>query len=213
MDPAGARVQNPPMRKRTVGLCLALLGGGLAQVASAGTKLVRTSREPSAGPLNFSKVLVLVVAPHASQMQFGEAVLVQMMKRTRGVSAHAVMSEADAQDEQKMRAFMAREGFDGAVTMRFVGSGQEVTEEAGIYVTAYPVFWDHYSTAWTMVFDPGYVRTERWIQMETLVYSMKDGKLVWSGLTQTKNPKDAKDLVESVARAAAKDLKKQGLIQ
>jgi hypothetical protein len=50
------------------------------------------------------------------------------------------------------------------------------------------------------------------MHMETQVYSMRDDKLIWSGVTQTKNPKSAQQLVEDVARAVAADLRKQHLI-
>jgi hypothetical protein len=158
-------------------------------------------------------VLVLVIAPHESQMQFGEAVLTHLMKRTQAVSAHAVMTGKDTQDEQKMRAYMAQEAFDGAVTMRLLASGQETTSQAGVYVPSYTGFWSYYSYAWPLVTDIGYVHTERLYHMETQVYSMKDDKLVWGGITKTTNPKNARALVEEVAKTVGGALRKQKLIE
>jgi hypothetical protein len=192
---------------------VAALVCGLAASAGAGTSLVKSWREPSAGPLKFAKVLVLVIAPHESQMQFGEAVLVGLMKRTQGVSAHAVMPKDEARDEQKMRALMAQESFDGAVTMRLLASGQETAEYAGIYAPAHTGFWSYYSYAWPLVYDVGYVQTERVFHMETQVHSMKDDKVVWAGISKSTNPKNARQLVEDVARTVAKDLKKQRLVE
>lgn len=202
-----------PMNQRKAVTLLAAVACGLAANASAGTKLVSSFREPTTGPLKFGKVLVLVIAPHESQMQFGEAVLIGLMKRTQGVSAHAVMPKDDASDEQKMRAFMAKEAFDGAVTMRLMAAGQQTTAQAGIYMPAPTGFWSYYSYAWPLVTDIGYVHTERLFHMETQVYSMKDDKLVWGGITKTTDPKDARQLVEQVAQAVAKDLRKQRLIE
>jgi hypothetical protein len=201
------------MRHARVVTLVTALACGLAANAGAGTSLVKSWREPSAAPLKFAKVLVLVIAPHESQMQFGEAVLVGLMKRTQGVSAHAVMPKDDARDEQKMRAFMAQESFDGAVTMRLLAAGQETTAHAGIYVPAHTGFWNYYSYAWPLVTDIGYVHTERLFHMETQVYSMKDDKIVWAGISKTTDPKNARQLVEDVARTVAKDLKKQRLVE
>jgi hypothetical protein len=189
------------------------LACGFAASASAGTKLVSTWREPSAGPLKFGKVLVLVFAPHESQMQFAEGLLVGMMKRTRGVAAHSMMPKDDVKDEQKMRAFMAKEAFDGAVTLRVLEPGQVSTAQAGAYAPAYMNYWSYYSYAWPLVTDIGYVHTERVYPMEVQFYSMKDDKVVWSAITKTTNPKDARQLVEDVARTVAKDLKKQRLVE
>jgi hypothetical protein len=195
---------------RTVSMA-AVLACGLAANASAGTKMVKTWSEPDLGPLRFQKVLVLVIAPHDSQMQFGEAVLVSLMKRTQGISAHAVLPKDDAKDEQKMRAYVAKEAFDGAVTLRLMASSQATTATSGI-VPLYTGFWNYYGYAWPMVSDIGYVHTERLFYMETLVYSLKDDKVVWSGISKTTDPKNARQLVEDVAAAVGKDLKKRKLI-
>jgi hypothetical protein len=192
-----------------------VLACGLATSASAGTKMLNSSRVPSAGPLNFGKVLVLVIAPHESQMQFGEGLLVGMMKKTRGVSAHSLLPKDDARDEQKMRALMAKEGFDGAVTLKLLNAGQETStiSQGGVYASTHTGFWSYYSYAWPLVNDIGYVHTQRVYHMEAQVYSMKDDKLVWYGITKTTNPKDARQLVEDVAKEVAKDLRKQRLIE
>jgi hypothetical protein len=201
------------MRRRPSRLFLAAVGTALATDAAAGTKLVSSWRDPSAGLLRFEKVLVLCVAPYESQSQFAEAELVRLMKRTRGVAAHTVMSPGEAKDGEKMRAVMAREGFDGALTMRFVDTAQQITERAGGYVPAHTGFWDNYSGGFAVIYDPGYVKMDRAMQMETQVYSMKDGKLVWSGLSQTMNPKSAQQLVDDVARTVAGALRKARLIE
>jgi hypothetical protein len=201
------------MRHRSTVTLLALLGCAFAAPALAGTKIVKSWREPSAGPLKFSRVLVLVMAPHESQMLFGEAELVSLMKRTRGVAAHSVMPKDDAQDEQKMRAFMQKEGFDGAVTLRYIAAGAQTTEQPGLYVPSYTGFWSYYSYAWPLVYDMGYVKMDRVITMEAQIFAMKDDKLLWSGLTQSKNPKSAKTMVHEVVQAVGADLKKQGLVE
>jgi hypothetical protein len=63
-----------------------------------------------------------------------------------------------------------------------------------------------------MVYDPGYLRTDTIVQVETKVYALMDDKLIWAGLSETFNPRDAQARVRGVAQAVANDLKKQGLI-
>ena len=192
---------------------LAVLAGGMAPAASAGTKLVTSWQEPSVTRLGFKKVLVVVFAPHESQRRFGEAELVKLIKKTQAVAAYSVMTEEDVKDESRMRAIMAREGFDGAITMRFVGAGETMTYQGGLYAPSYNGFWGYYSYAWPMVYDVGYMHIERSMNMETQVYSLTDDKVVWSSLSATKNPKTAHQLVEEVAGAVAKDLRKRKLIE
>lgn len=192
-------------------LSVAVLAATLAAPASAGTKLISSWKEPSTGALNFQKVLVICLTPHESQRQFAETELVRLMKRTRGVASYMVMQPSDMQSKETALAFMAREAFDGAVVMRFIGAGQEVTDP-GVYIPTYTGFWDYYSVAAPMMLDPGYVRMDRLLQMETQVFATKNDKLVWSGLSETKNPDSAKELVADVAKAVAGDLRKHRLV-
>ena len=201
------------MKRSASLLFLAISAAGLAPSASAGTKLLTSWQAPSVTRLDFKKVLVVVFAPHESQRRFGEAELVKLIKKTRAVAAYTVMNEDDVKDESRMRAIMAREGFDGAITMRFVGAGETMTYQGGLYAPSYTGFWGYYSYAWPMVYDVGYMHIERSMNMETQVYSLTDDKVVWSALSATKNPKTAQQLVEEVARAVASNLRKRKLIE
>jgi hypothetical protein len=193
--------------------CLAVLCCALAPGASAGTKLISSWHEPSLTRLDFKKVLVVCFAPHESQRRFGEAELVKLMKKTHGVAAYTVMTEDDIKDEARMRAIMAREGFDGAITMRFVGAGDTMTYQAGLYAPAHSGFWSYYSMAWPLVYDVGYMHIDHKMNMETHVYSLADDKVVWIAITETKNPKTAQKLVNEVAEAVVSNMRKRKLIE
>lgn len=201
------------MKRKMAMLSPVVLALGMAPGASAGTKLVTSWQEPSVTRLDFKKVLVVVFAPHESQRRFGEAELVKLMKKTHGVPAYTVMNEEDIKDEPRMRAIMAREDFDGAITMRFLGASETLTYQAGLYVPSHSGFWSYYSVAWPLVYDVGYMHMDRSVNMEIQVYSLADDKVVWSGLSETKNPKTAQALVNDVARAVADNFRKRKLIE
>jgi hypothetical protein len=103
-------------------------------------------------------------------------------------------------------------GFDGVVTTRLIQSEKQITQVPVAFATLYPRFWSYYGYAWPMVYNPGYWRTDTIVQVETKVYALTDDKLIWAGLSETFNPRDAQALVRSVAQAVANDFKKQGLI-
>jgi hypothetical protein len=199
------------MRLRSTTLAAtALFGTVLVGGASAGTKIVSSWREPSAGPLQFKKVLVLCFAAYDSQRLFGEVELIRLMKRTQGVAAHTIMTVDEVKDEKKMRDVIAKDGFDGVVTFRVVGNSQQVSTEGG-YLPGSSTFWYYYG-AWPMGMTQNYVRTDRQFQVEVQVFSIKDDKLIWSGLTESSNPKDAKEIVNGVAKAVGKEMRKQKLL-
>jgi hypothetical protein len=58
----------------------------------------------------------------------------------------------------------------------------------------------------------GEIRTDTIVVVETLIYSLKQNKLVWGGQSRTTNPKNVDQLVKKLAAAAATELEKQGLI-
>jgi len=197
-------------RRATV-LILAVL---LSACAPKGTSLVTSWKAPNTAPQQFQKVLVLFFAPHESQRQFGESELVRLMTRTRGVASYTLLAPEDLKSVDKVKAVMAREGFDGALAMRFVETTHEFTRDsAGAYAPSYAAFWDYYDVAWPLINDPGYVRMDRAMQMETRVFQMTDGKLLWSGLSKTMNPDSARAFLADVARTVAADLRTQGVLQ
>jgi hypothetical protein len=51
------------------------------------------------------------------------------------------------------------------------------------------------------------------VSVETLVYSLKQNKLVWSGKSKTTNPPELIKFVKKLAADAAKELEKQGLLK
>ena len=56
--------------------------------------------------------------------------------------------------------------------------------------TYYTSLWGYYGYGWGAVYDPGYVRDQRIISLETLIFSVPKNTLVWAGLSETENPKD-----------------------
>jgi hypothetical protein len=50
------------------------------------------------------------------------------------------------------------------------------------------------------------------VSVETLVYSLRQNKLVWGGQSTTTNPADVERLVADTAGKVAKELERQGLL-
>jgi hypothetical protein len=72
--------------------------------------------------------------------------------------------------------------------------------------------WGFYSASWPMAYDAGYVRQDELVDVETCIYSVKEGKLLWAGTTESTNPGDVRRTVEEIADAVAEELRREGLI-
>jgi hypothetical protein len=63
-----------------------------------------------------------------------------------------------------------------------------------------------------MAYDPGYLRTDRVVLVETLVYSLAQDKLLWAGKSKTTNPENLQKFISELADAAAKEMRKAGFV-
>jgi len=191
-------------------LALAALPSG----ACATTRLVDTWKDPSTTSLRFRKVMVVVVARDTATRRAGEDTLVALIRKrgVEAVPAWTSVPDAVLRDAEKAKDYVARSGADGVVTMRAVGTDEQHRWVRGAYPQPYYSFWGYYRYAWPAVYDPGYLQTDRYVQIETNVYSLTDDKLVWAGVSETMNPQSVTELVDEVARTVGAEMKKQGLI-
>ena len=96
--------------------------------------------------------------------------------------------------------------------MRLVYNEKETRYVPGSYPTPYYSFYGYYGWAQPIAYSSGYYQTDRLVGIETNIYDTSDGKLVWSGLTQTSNPSDVRKLVADTAKKVRQEMKKYGFI-
>jgi hypothetical protein len=83
---------------------------------------------------------------------------------------------------------------------------------------AYRSYWGGYyaygsDRLWAVpVADGAGVPTDTIVTIETLIYSLRQNKLVWAGRSKTTNPQDVAALVKKLSAEAAKELQRQGLL-
>jgi hypothetical protein len=186
--------------------------------ACATTSFTSSWRAPDAQPVVLAgkKVAALVMSANESTRRAGEDVLAREItaRGAQGVPAHTLVT--DPRDEERAKQELATAGVDGVVSMRVVGNEQQVTYTPGVW-TAQPYynrFWGgYYGYGWGAVYDPGYLRTDTIIMIETLVFSNVQDKLLWAGVSRTTNPSRLDSLISEVAGGVARELQKAGLLQ
>jgi hypothetical protein len=182
-------------------------------VACASTEIVESWRDRTAGPIGFKKVVVFFFGKDQAMRRKAEDELVRQIKGTQSVTSYSLIPEAEFKDLDKVWDRLKERAFDGAVIMRLLGVEKEVTQVPGSYPGYYYSFRGYYRYTWPVVYDPGYLRTDRIARVETNLYSLAEDKLIWAGVSETFNPKNAVSLVGDVARSVAKDLKAKGLLK
>ncbi len=205
---------------RTTKAGLVVLAAASA-LGCASTSFQSTWKAPEAGPLNFKgkKVAALVISKEEGVRYGAEDALAREItaRGAIGVPAYGAIPKELTQDKEKAKEFLAKAGVVGVVAMRVVGKDQEISSSPATYYASpyYSTFWGggYYGYGWSGIYDPGYVRTDTIVSVETLVYSLEQDKLVWAGRSETTNPSKVGPFIQELTAKAASEMKKQGLIQ
>jgi hypothetical protein len=188
--------------------------------ACATTGFVSTWKAPDATPLQLSgsKVAAVVMIRNEAARRAAEDALAREItaRGAQGVAMYTIQPEARPDNEQAVRAAVEGAGVAGAVVMRPVGKEKEVVATPVAYGgPMYGGYWGgYYGYGWGSPYPYGgtEIRTDTIVSIETLVYSLRQNKLVWAGQSRTTNPTGVDQLVKETSAAVALELQKQGLI-
>jgi hypothetical protein len=177
--------------------------------ACASTKLTSTWRDPAIGPLQFRKVVGIALTADATLRRLAEDEFVRAVGATQGVAGYTLIPDDELRDRERARARLEAAGVDGAVVFRLASVEQR---ERWVPPTTYGTMWGYWGQVGPMVYEPGYLATDQYVQVETAAYSVSDARLVWAGRSQTINPSSAEDLIDDVVRVSVEALRAEQLI-
>lgn len=181
---------------------------------SPSTKLVNTWLDPSLTPETvqpFKNVLVIARIKDETSNRVAEDKIVANLKVPASPS-YAFLLPSDtntvAVDEKLKKA-----GFDGLIAMRLTDVNQTLNYQQGSggyyggYYGGRPGgYYGYYGT-------PGYYTEDRTFYVETSIFSLETGKLMWSGTTASLNPTQLDQTLDEIIYAIKTELTKKGLIK
>jgi hypothetical protein len=125
----------------------------------------------------------------------------------RGIQAtpgYSILGDVRMSDLNAVKGKLKSMGYDGVVVMRIVDREQELE----YMPSTFDMYWGY---AYPGFYGNGYAYTAEIYRIETSVYSLKTGQLVYSGLTRTWDPDSAAELIDSTSKVIAGELTKRGL--
>lgn len=186
--------------------------GALLLLAGCATSTLTTKfRDPNVGELAFDKIAAVAITTNGPQRRLAEA----EMARQIGPDAlplSQVLPEDLGQDHAALRETLAREGFDGAVTMRLLDIQTALAMQRDPVPTQYMQMWDYYTWTWAAVTEPQYLTAEVFVEVEVNIYDVKSGKLLWSGVNRSERPQLVETLIKDVAPNVRRTLQREGLL-
>lgn len=170
-------------------------------------------KEVSISQLN--KVLVVALFNNETNSHGAEDQMAAYLEGKGVVSYNYLGKGIDKKNEDAIRDKIKADGFDGAVTMRLVDVDREK-----MYVPAnsYPfspynrTFSGFYYRNWPNYLDGGYYANTKTYTVETNVYSLKEDKIIWTGVTKTTNPAGVNKMTQEIAKVLYKKMLKEGFI-
>ncbi len=188
----------------------------LVLTACATTTFTSTWKAPDAGPIGpmtGQKVVAFVVVKNDTMRRAAEDALAAELTKRGAVGIAGYTIVADVSNEAKAKALLLRSGAAGVVSMRPVGREQEVVTSPSAYGSHYGPYWGgYYGHGWSGAYSTQEVHINTIVSVETLVYSLKQNKLLWAGQSRTTNPEKVDSFVREIAGEVAKEMKKAGLL-
>jgi hypothetical protein len=174
-------------------------------------KMTNTWKDPQfEGPIKFQKTVTLCIHPDPTIRRIVEDEMVKQIGADRAVAGYAVLSEDDRKDVNKVKAKLQAAGIDGAVTLKLAGARSETGYDQAIGGEA--PFYDYYDRSGAFMSSQESAYSDTIIAVQTHIYSVTEGKLLWSGTTELTNPTDARQIVASLAKTVTAELKKEKLL-
>lgn len=185
---------------------------------AAKTKFQSVWKSPDAASVSLAgqKVAALVIDKDDSLRVAGEEALVRELnaRGMQGVASYRMVPKEELQSADKARVWFEKAGVQGVVAFRVVNDQRRKTYVPSTWTNPYYTsLWGYYGYGWGAVYDPGYVRDERIVSLETLIFSVPKNTLLWAGVSETENPKEPAKVIEEVVREAVSEMRKQGLVK
>ena len=176
-------------------------------------------RNPAYAGTGFQKLFVIGVGENDGVRRLFEDTFANALA-SEGAAAQASyghLPQSTQLTEEQVRSAIEGGGFDGVVVARLLNVDQEQQYVPGSTYsvpTAYYGYgyYGYYGASYAVVNEPGYFKTNTTFRIETNLYSVATGDLVWSGQSDTLNPESLTEVIDSMTATVANKLKTEKLI-
>ena len=198
--------------------CTALLMLSLAG-CTASTKLVNSWKEPDTAPLSLKQgdlVIAMVMSKEETTRRTGEDLLGEELRQRglRPIPSFTLIPTDQVDDKEKAAAAIQDSGAVALVAMRPIAVNKQQTFVPPSYTGPGPYggWGPYYGYGWGAAYSPGYVVTDTIVRVETLVFDLKQNKLVWAGQSETTNPDNLGQFMRDLVKEVGADMRRKGLI-
>jgi hypothetical protein len=164
-----------------------------------------------------SKVLVVALFNNETSRRKAEDQMVQYLNG-KGVVSYNYLDEHFnlEKNQEAIRDIIKGDNFDGAITMRLIDVDQDRVYVPSNNINNYPNYYSNFSNYYyrnyPYYYQRGYYATTKTYTVETVVFSILQDKIIWSGLTKTTNPDGLTKMTDEISKVIFKKMVKQGFV-
>ncbi len=201
-----------------------LIGAVLVFATSClSTKISASWKDPDYTGKKFDKILVWGLSDNVSARATVEDEVAYFLnlEKIASVSGSDIAPpnrKALPHDIEESKAVLEKNGFDGVLTMGLIDKKEKTryVEGSGHYQPMaygyYGSFYSYYPYMYGNVYQPGHYESTQYVYIETNLWDVETGKLVWSAQTETIDPSSIENFANSYARDVVGELIKKGII-
>ena len=195
----------------------------LTSASGKSIKMVTSWFNPNYEGQAFHKVLVIGVTQDLQvRADFEDAMAAQLARPgMQTIPGNQILLRPDPKakpDLNYLREQIRHYQIDAVVVSRLLKVDKKVTTvPSSTYVVPFPYYYSFYGymdAVYPVVYDPGYTLENTTVKVETNFYATDkpDGDLVWTGISDSFNPKSAKKVADGLVKEVPKQMEKDGLL-
>lgn len=208
------------LKKRLWLLAIVLAMTALAHAKS--TKLLASWKNPQYSGPKFHRILVLGMSAKPGVRADFEDALSKLVAQdgVEAIPGNTILlrPEDTKLDLNYLKTQIKAFKIDAVIVSRLVKVEKNTTYIPGsAYVVPYPYytsFYGYYGAVYPVVYSPDYLREDTTVRVETNVYAVSsgEGELVWTGVSDTFNPRSADKVIEALSKLLVNELRKQSIL-
>lgn len=162
----------------------------------------------------FQTVAVFAMVKNPDLRMDVEEAIASQMPNTIAVPSYKMITNEELADINAVKQKLNERGMEGALVL----SVRKVDEKtsyysSGMYPSAYYSFGGYYNYAWNYMYDPYmYSATNVYVDLEILIYSIKNDQLIWYGESTSVNPEGIQQTISELAVSIKEQLVEDGLL-
>jgi len=197
----------------------------IGSASCANTKFTKQWVSEDFNQQPYDDILVLVVADKMGNRQDAENYIVEKLGEA-GIDAMPsfdILPKTEIIDKEAVGKAIDGLQLDAVIVMFATGITEDEyyvpARRFGVYAgygyghAHYNSFYNYYPHAINYVYIPGYDNTHYVVTLETSLFDLNTGDMIWSGQSNTFAPESVDDVIHNITVLTIKELKKKNIIK